>query len=214
MTSLGGSYQIIDKYLGIYLRYFEATGYYVGQNEYFTDPLTYPNKITCSLVLHSDSTITGAGTLTEPLASVDDGETWFVLPAKDGYTAVADIDPYYVYVFETPPQSSITGATNASPIVITSAGHGFTDGMVVIVASVGGNTAANGTWVVTDADDNTFKLYTTNGVASSGNSEYTTGGTIDFAEFSQLRGGVRLSTDVQYRTPRGKKIAFIASQAS
>jgi hypothetical protein len=37
--------------------------------------------------------------------------------------------------------TNITGATNASPIVITSAGHGVTTGMRVLIASVGGNTA-------------------------------------------------------------------------
>ena len=53
---------------------------------------------------------------------------------------------------------NITGATNASPIVITSAGHNLQDGMKVTIASVGGNTAANGTWTVASATANTFEL--------------------------------------------------------
>lgn len=67
---------------------------------------------------------------------------------------------------------SITGATNATPIVVTSAAHGLTAGMSVTVASVGGNTAANGTFRVSAADTNTFTLS-----GSAGNGSYTSGGT-------------------------------------
>lgn len=67
---------------------------------------------------------------------------------------------------------SVTGATNASPIVITSAGHGLATGMRVTVANVGGNTAANGTFQVTKVTDNTFSLD-----GSTGNGAYTSGGT-------------------------------------
>jgi hypothetical protein len=67
---------------------------------------------------------------------------------------------------------SVTGATNATPIVITSASHGLSTGTRVTVASVGGNTAANGTWLVTRVDANTFSLDD-----SVGNGSYTSGGT-------------------------------------
>lgn len=44
---------------------------------------------------------------------------------------------------------TITGASNANPIVLdTSANHGLTLGQTIYVAGVNGNTAANGTWVV------------------------------------------------------------------
>lgn len=66
----------------------------------------------------------------------------------------------------------VTGATNATPIVITSVGHGLTTGQRVTVASVGGNTAANGTWTITVTGANTFSLDT-----SVGNGVYTAGGT-------------------------------------
>ncbi len=66
----------------------------------------------------------------------------------------------------------ITGATNASPIVITSANHGLNTGSRVKVASVGGNTAANGTFIVTRVDANTFSLD-----GSTGSGSYTSGGT-------------------------------------
>lgn len=67
--------------------------------------------------------------------------------------------------------ASVTDATNATPIVITSSGHGLTTKAYVTVANVGGNTAANGTWVVTKVNANTFSLNT-----SVGNGAYTSGG--------------------------------------
>lgn len=71
-----------------------------------------------------------------------------------------------------PVSLTITAATNASPIVITSTAHGLSTGDPVTVASVGGNTAANGDWVVTRVDANSFSLD-----GSTGNDDYTSGGT-------------------------------------
>lgn len=69
--------------------------------------------------------------------------------------------------------ATVTNATNASPIVITtSAAHLFASDDVVTIASVGGNTAANGTWVITVLSSTTFSL---NG--STGSGAYTSGGT-------------------------------------
>ena len=65
----------------------------------------------------------------------------------------------------------ITGATNATPIVITSADHGLTVGAVVVVSGVLGNTAANGTFVISAVTTNTFTLQ-----SSVGNGAYTSGG--------------------------------------
>jgi hypothetical protein len=67
---------------------------------------------------------------------------------------------------------TVTGATNASPIVITAASHGLTTGMKVTIASVGGNTAANGTFTITVVNANSFSLD-----SSTGNGAYTSGGT-------------------------------------
>lgn len=67
---------------------------------------------------------------------------------------------------------AVTDATNATPISITSEAHGLQTGSIVTVASVGGNTAANGTFQVTRTGANTFTL---NG--SVGNGAYTAGGT-------------------------------------
>lgn len=75
---------------------------------------------------------------------------------------------------------SVTGATNASPIVITAASHGLVDRQPVTISGVGGNTAANGTFYVKVLTTNTFSLYSDNtlSTAVAGNGVYTSGGTI------------------------------------
>lgn len=64
--------------------------------------------------------------------------------------------------------ANLTGATNATPIVCTSANHGRTTGDTLFISGVTGNTAANGTWVITVLTANTFSLDT-----SVGNGAYT-----------------------------------------
>jgi hypothetical protein len=67
---------------------------------------------------------------------------------------------------------AVTGATNASPIVLTSTGHNLVSEDVISVSGILGNTAANGIFTVTKVDANSFSL---NG--SSGNGAYVSGGT-------------------------------------
>jgi hypothetical protein len=68
---------------------------------------------------------------------------------------------------------SVSGATNASPIVVTtSADHGLPTGAYVKIAGVAGNTAANDEWFITSVSATTFSLD-----GSTGNGAYTTGGT-------------------------------------
>ena len=66
---------------------------------------------------------------------------------------------------------AVTGASNASPIVIDCVGHGFADGDKVTISGVLGNTAANGTHTVANKTADTFEL---SGVA--GNGAYVSGG--------------------------------------
>jgi hypothetical protein len=67
---------------------------------------------------------------------------------------------------------TITGATNATPISITCATHGYSTGDTVVITGVTGTTSANGTWEITNTGANTFTL---NG--SVGNFAYSSGGT-------------------------------------
>ncbi|MCW5558148.1 MAG: hypothetical protein KIT22_10005, partial [Verrucomicrobiae bacterium] len=66
---------------------------------------------------------------------------------------------------------TITDASNATPIVITSEKHGLANGETVILDQITGNTAANDTWTVANTTVNTFEL-----VHSAGSGVYTGGG--------------------------------------
>jgi hypothetical protein len=68
---------------------------------------------------------------------------------------------------------TVNNATNASPIQITTtATNSLVTGQTVVISGVLGNTAANGTFVVTRIDGTNFTL---NGTTGNGN--YTSGGT-------------------------------------
>jgi len=64
----------------------------------------------------------------------------------------------------TGPQRTITAATKARPVVITSNGHGFANGDVVWISGVNGMTQLNNQpYVVTNRATNTFQLYDLDG---------------------------------------------------
>lgn len=92
---------------------------------------------------------------------------------------------------------AITAATNATPIVVTSNGHGLQNGQAVTITDVGGNTAANGTFIVGGVTANTFNLYTTatgtGGAGVAGNGAYTSGGFWSLA--GAENGTLKLRTD-------------------
>lgn len=87
----------------------------------------------------------------------------------------------------------VTGATNATPIVITANGHGRSDGDIVTIRDVAGNTAANGEFKVASATTNTFALTNVaTGANIAGSGSYTSGGIVmatgiagPFAELSE-----------------------------
>jgi len=54
--------------------------------------------------------------------------------------------------------NAITVASNATPIQITSNGHGLVTGQTVVISGATVNTAANGTWTITKVDANNFTL--------------------------------------------------------
>jgi hypothetical protein len=73
-----------------------------------------------------------------------------------------------------PAASVVTNATNASPIVITTAAaNTFVTGDMVTIAGVLGNTAANGTFPVTFVSSTSFRL---DGVTGNGVSNYSVTG--------------------------------------
>jgi len=102
------------------------------------------------------------------------GQGYYALDITDHEMITSETQLVNRVMWEYPrtgPAAVITAATDASPIVVTAAGHGFATGDTVTITGVEGNTAANGTWTVTadGADpDNKFSL---NG--SGGNGAYS-----------------------------------------
>lgn len=77
--------------------------------------------------------------------------------------------------------NAISGVTQASPGVVTSAAHGYANGDWVYIASVGGMTSINGRfYIVAGATTNTFTLQALDGTAINTTtlSAYTSGGTV------------------------------------
>ena len=82
--------------------------------------------------------------------------------------------------------ATITGATQAEPVVVSmSGGHNFTDGQQVVIASVAGMTDINDTFTVHNATATTFELFTAQTAATTvvepvdgtGFTAYSSGGT-------------------------------------
>lgn len=79
-----------------------------------------------------------------------------------------------------PKTIAITGASNTAPITITTAlPNGLQTGAQVTISGVGGNTAANGTFIITVTSPTSFTL---NG--STGNGAWTSGGTITTSAYT------------------------------
>jgi hypothetical protein len=84
---------------------------------------------------------------------------------------------------------TITAATNATPIQITtSTTNGLTTGQTVTIYGILGNTAANGTWIITVISNTQFTLN-----SSVGNADYISGGAVNgCARWLHLQNGIFL----------------------
>ena len=105
---------------------------------------------------------------------------------------------------------TITGATRASQVVVTSAAHGFSNGDKVVITGVSGMTELNNReFVVANVATNTFELLDIDGatpVNSSGFNAYVSGGSVakvyevahsySFSEFFEVK--FTQSADVLY----------------
>ena len=82
------------------------------------------------------------------------------------------VDPAPTLSTNTDLNGAITGASDASPITITtSSTQQLQNGFQVTISGVGGNTAANGTFTVANVNSTSFQL-----VGTTGNGTYTSGG--------------------------------------
>lgn len=201
VTGSGGTFQIDESGAGIILLLNRPSADYITAQSITEAPF---DKVTLILRISSDG-VNGAGTRSvTPYYSVDDGETWVELKQKVGSTPIAVGNGVFKeYTFETPGVASITGATNASPIVISSANHEFQENAVVEIADAEGNTAPNGTRRIVNVTADTLELVDPEtGAPIAGNGDYTGGGTIRLAEATQLRFRVRPSTTNRALTPK------------
>ena len=72
--------------------------------------------------------------------------------------------------------TSISGATNATPIVVTANSHGYSDGDFVHITGFVGITACNDLHVIQSTTTNTFELTTPAGANVAGNGSYDSAG--------------------------------------
>jgi len=137
---------------------------------------------TPATTIPSDGDNRNAASVNTPLETALD-RTQYIVPRMGRYRF---IDQYILQnnddsfgTWSTTANSTVGSATvstttgnGVSPITITTtAAHGFVVGQMVRVNGVGGNTAANGTWVV-----QSVPLTTTFTIAATGNGAYTSGG--------------------------------------
>lgn len=119
------------------------------------------------------------------------GESW---PSETLYPS----NPIYIQFvcgYGAHTAQPITGATNASPIVLSIAAHGRSTGDVCLVSGVGGNTAANGQWIITNILAGTLSL---NG--SVGNGAYSAGGTLTKLDVPDaIRHAIKIMVAEAYR---------------
>jgi hypothetical protein len=77
---------------------------------------------------------------------------------------------------QLPAAKTVSGATNATPIVVTATSHGYSDGDFVNITGVVGNTACNDLHIVANKTSNTFELTTPAGADVAGNGSYSSAG--------------------------------------
>lgn len=106
---------------------------------------------------------------------------------------------------------TVSNATNASPIVVTtSASHNLSTGDQILISGVQGNTAANGRWTVSVLSSTTFSL-----TGSTGNGNFTSAGywfqTQPRVSFDwSLKAGTRIVIDRGTATEEAVEITAVA----
>ena len=130
------------------------------------------------------------------------------------YSNAVNVGAFANQVRGAVPVKTITGATRANPVVVTSANHGFNNGDKVFISGVNGMTQIRNNlnnsetattqpkfWVVANKTTNTFQLKRNDGTNANGTSwnSYTSGGSIDcmvdgckYNRFTDGQGGTKI----------------------
>ena len=200
-TGIGTTFQLSESDAGIILLLNKTTG------DAISHQMPAPagsNKARFVVQLNTDG-VNGTGTRSVYWRmTVDDGFTWFLCQPPVGFTpTLLDDGVFKEWEFETPDEQSVTGASNTTPITISSLSNRFPDNILVTIEGVEGNTNANGTFRVANSDENGFDLVDpVTGADISGSGAYTPGGTIRMADFIKYRYWTRLTTTNQAVTPK------------
>jgi hypothetical protein len=210
-TGIGSSFQLSESDAGIILLLNQASG------DAISHEMPAPagsNKARFVVQLNTDG-VNGTGTRSVYwYMTVDDGYNWFFCQPPVGFIpTLLDDGIFREWEFETPDEQSITDASNATPITISSPSNRFPDNILVTIEGVEGNTNANGTFRVANSDENGFDLVDpVTGADISGNGAYTTGGTIRMADFTNYRYWSRLTTSNKAVTPKVRQpiLGFIS----
>jgi len=118
---------------------------------------------------HLDPSIDGTNTPFRTLVTYKESYSSSGTPAGD-YSY--DTDGFTIRSGgRVPDKTTVTAATGTPIQITTSAAHGLTTGQPIIITGVGGNTNANGSWLVTVISSTKFSL-----VGSASNAAYTGGG--------------------------------------
>ncbi len=171
-----------------FLRLWTASGLQMWELDWALEEAA-SGALTDAFLVFLSGTIAVQGRLGLPFQEVL--SFWMPLETRDVTNHLGDEDTVtpstYTEVFRNPAvlasaggifvpvgQAAITGASNASPIAITTAQpHGYQAGQQVSIAGVLGNTAANGTFTIAVVTSPTSFTLT----GSAGNGTWTSGGT-------------------------------------
>lgn len=127
-----------------------------------------------------------------PGDSGEDDEVWFIVKRNINGTDTRYVEYLKSTTFDDQDDAffvdsglsldspkTITAATKANPVVVTAAGHGFSNGNTIIIRGVKGMTELNGNkYKVANVTTSTFELQTTSSVDVDGSAytTYTSGG--------------------------------------
>lgn len=102
------------------------------------------------------------------------GDTSSYTAYESGGVALGYVSSHRGIFCQSPSLKSVTGATQANPVVLTVAAHGFSNGDEIYVSDLGGMTEVNNRWfTVANVTTNTLEL---SGEDGTGHTAYTSGG--------------------------------------
>ncbi len=142
------------------------------------------------VLISSSATATTGG-----LCSVGTHYYGFVYQNRTGYAGVPTTSITFPVTGTSTTAFLVSATSNANPDVLTVPAHTFTNGQMVIGTGATGDTAINGSFLVTNVAVNTLQLTTLDGTVVAGNGVYTGGGTLSSANIISAPGNNLVTGD-------------------